>query len=214
MAAYYTLVRNLLSNYIFSIGSAIGAYNPYTEGHSLRVAYRAMLIGRAMGLDKNELSLLVFSAVLHDVGKIGIPQQILLKKGKLTDEEFAVMKRHPIEGEKIVTPINKEAAKIIRHHHEKWNGKGYPDGLKGEEIPLLSRIITVADVFDALTTDRPYRKAYTVEEALEIMINEKGETFDPHILDVFLSLPRDVIMKKKLCRKDIEEMQNIITNMY
>ncbi len=214
MAAYYTLVRNLLANYIFSIGNAISAYDPYTEGHSLRVAYLSMLIGSKMGLGENELSLLVFSAVLHDVGKLGISQQILLKKGKLTKEEFAVMKRHPIEGKKIVAPINEEAAKIIRHHHEKWNGKGYPDGLKGEEIPLLSRIITVADVFDALTTDRPYRKAYTTGKALEIMISEKGETFDPHVLDVFLSLSRDIIMKKELCRKDIEEMQNIITNMY
>ncbi len=214
MAAYYTLVKSLLVNYIFSIGSAISAYDPYTEGHSLRVAYLSMLIGSKMGLSNSDLSLLVFSAVLHDVGKIGMPRKILLKPVKLSDDEFAVMKRHPIEGEKIVAPINKEAAKIIRHHHEKWNGKGYPDGLKGEEIPLLSRIITVADVFDALTTDRPYRKAFGLEKALEIMISEKGKTFDPHILDVFLTLSKNLIMKKELGRKDIEEMQNIITNMY
>jgi HD-GYP domain-containing protein (c-di-GMP phosphodiesterase class II)/sensor domain CHASE-containing protein len=211
---YYTKFKNMFANYIFSIGNAVGAYNPYTEQHSIRVGYLSMHIADKVGISKDEKALLLFSAVLHDVGKIGIPQEILLKPGKLTDAEMEVIKRHPVEGEKIVKPINPEAAKIIRHHHERWDGTGYPDGLKGEQIPLLSRIITVADVFDALATDRPYRKAFGFEKAMEIMRENNGKMFDPKIFDVFLSIKTEILMKKELSKKDIEEMRETIIEIY
>ncbi len=210
---FYSNLKKSLINYIFSIGNAVNSYDPYTEWHSTRVAFYSMKIAEALRLSPKEKSTLLFAAVLHDVGKIGISREILLRKGTLSYEETEVMRKHPVVGERIVEPINKEAAKIIRHHHEKWNGKGYPDGLKGEEIPLLSRIIMVADVFDALTTDRPYRKAYTVEKALEIMINEKGKTFDPHILDVFLSMPKEIFDINAINKLTIEEMEKYIVEI-
>ncbi len=212
--SYYTQFKEMFANYIFSIGNAIESYNRYTELHSMRVGYLSMHIASKLKLNSDEKSLLLFSAILHDVGKIGIPQEILLKPGKLDPEERKMIERHPIEGEKIVMPINPGAAKIIRHHHERWDGTGYPDKLKGEEIPLLSRIITVADVFDALTTDRPYRPAYDLKKALKIMIEERGKIFDPEILDAFLTIETDILLKKELSEKDIEEMKQVITDIY
>ncbi len=209
----YSNIRKSLINYIFSVGNAVNSYDPYTEWHSTRVAFYSMKMAEALNLSIRKKGVLLLSAILHDVGKISIPRGILLKSGKLTDEEFAVIKKHPIVGERIVGPVNKEAAKIIRHHHEKWNGKGYPDGLKGEKIPLLSRIITVADVFDALTTNRPYRKAFTVEKALEIMVSGQGKMFDPRILGIFLSMPKDMLDINAINKLTIEEMENYIVEI-
>ena len=213
MIFLYSNIKKSLISYIFSVGNAVNSYDPYTEWHSTRVAFYSMKIAEALSLSVREKGILLLSAVLHDVGKISIPRDILLKQGKLTKEEFAVIKKHPLVGERIVEPINREAAKIIRHHHEKWNGKGYPDGLKGEEIPLLSRIITVADVFDALTTNRPYRKAFTVEKALGIMVSERGKMFDPCVLDIFLSFPKGTLDINAINKLTIEEMEKYIVEI-
>ncbi len=211
---YYSQFKNTLANYILSVGNAISAYDPYTEGHSLRVGFLSLHIARKLGLNQKEMGMLLFAAILHDVGKIGIPQEILLKPGKLGPDEMAVIRRHPAEGEKIVKPINPEAAKIIRHHHENWDGTGYPDGLKGEQIPLLSRIITVADVFDALTTNRPYRKAFDFKKAMDIMHRDKGKMFDPEIFEAFLTIKTEILLKKELDEEEIEEMRKIIEEIY
>ncbi len=209
----YTKVKKLFINYVFSMGNAVSSYDPYTEWHSTRVAYLSMLIAEKLKLNPQQKGLLLFTAVLHDVGKIAIPKDILLKNGKLTKEEYEIIKRHPIEGEKIVKPMDPRAAKIIRHHHEKWDGTGYPDGLKDGQIPLLSRIITIADVYDALTTNRPYRKAFSFKKAIEIMISERGKAFEPGILDIFLTLPEDVLKIKQLNALKIEEMEDYLLEM-
>ncbi len=211
---YQEQFKEILANYVLSIGNATSAYDSYTEWHSMRVGYLSLAIGEKMRLSKEQISLLLFSAILHDVGKIGIPREILQKPGKLTEAEFEIIKRHPVEGEKIVKPINPEAAKIIRHHHEHWDGSGYPDRLKGEEIPLLSRIITVADVFDALITDRTYRKAFDQEKAIRIMKEGSGKLFDPNILSIFLMLDREILSRKELFGEDIDKIRRIIAESY
>ena len=127
---------------------------------------------------------------LHDIGKIGIPDNILLKPGSLTEEEYTVVKKHPVSGSNIIGHLGMwtDEQSIIRHHHERYDGKGYPDGLKGKEIPFLSRILSVADVFDALTTDRAYRKKMEDEVAVEIIKENDGSQFDPEIVAVFMDL--------------------------
>ena len=212
--SYNSQLKDTLTNYIFSIANVTRSYDPYTEGHSIRVAYLAMRIGEKLSLGAEEKAKLLLSATLHDVGKVGVSRNILLKPGKLTKEEFEMIKQHSVEGEKIVSPIDPTAAKIIRHHHEKWNGAGYPDGLNDGQIPLLSRIITVADIFDSLTTDRPYRKAFGFDKAMEIMIEERGKTFDPNIFDAFLTLQKGILMKKEITEKDMDKMQQIIVEGY
>lgn len=159
--------------------------DPYTKGHSANVTHYSLEIGKALGLTSNQLEKLEKAALFHDIGKIVTPDKILLKPTKLTEEEYEVIKLHPTVGYLILKEIKRfeEVATAVKHHHERWDGSGYPDGLKGEEIPLLSRIIAVADVFDALTSDRPYRKGLTADEALKIIMKER-EKYDPKVLEV------------------------------
>jgi len=170
---------------------AIEAKDQYTRGHSDRVSTMAMEISRIIEADCSEFDL-EFASKLHDIGKIGISDWILCKPGQLTDEETAEIRRHPEIGADILKPmpIFEHLIPAIRHHHERFDGNGYPDRLKGNEIPLLSRIITVADTFDALTSNRPYRKATSVENALEIIYTLKGSQLDPEIVEAFLAIPR------------------------
>jgi HD-GYP domain-containing protein (c-di-GMP phosphodiesterase class II) len=188
-ASLYKELDELFLSSIRAIVEAIDAKDPYTKGHSARVVEYALLIGEGMELDKESLKDLELSAVLHDVGKIGIPDRILSKPGLLNDEEYSYMKRHPEFGAEIVEPIKKLQGLVpnILHHHEKFDGTGYPMGLNGDNIPLVARIIAIADSFDAMTSDRPYRPRMDVKVALgEIKKNRKTQ-FDPELADVFVS---------------------------
>ena len=161
-----------------------------TEGHSRRVVDMTLELARKMGFDEAELITIQRGALLHDIGKIGIPDAILLKPGPLTEEEWKEMRRHPELGYDMLYPIEylRPSLAIPLYHHEKYDGSGYPLGKKGEEIPLEARIFTVVDVYDALTSDRPYRKAWTREEALEYIKEQRGSHFDPQVVDMFLDM--------------------------
>lgn len=162
----------------------------YTCSHSFQVKQIALAIGQEMGLSRKVLDQIAISALLHDIGKIGIPEQILNKPGRLTDEEYKIIQQHPQIGYDTLKKIEsfQEIAVYIRHHHEAWNGSGYPDHHKGEEIPLISRILAVADVYEALTSNRVYRKAMTRQEALDIMVKGDNKQFDPVVLKAFLAV--------------------------
>jgi len=179
--------KQLFMNSIRAIANAIDAKDPYTRGHSERVSAYSMIIAREAGLDERMLRIIEISSLLHDVGKIGIEDKILRKPGALTNDEFAVMKTHPGKGGEILgsIPQMKEIIPGIRHHHEKWSGGGYPDGLVGEQIPGIARIIGVSDAFDAMTTNRPYQKAMTFPMAAA-RINELAVTvYDSRIVEAF-----------------------------
>ena len=160
----------------------------YTAVHSQQVAELAVEIGMEMGLSQREIENIEIAARVHDIGKVAVPDRILLKPGPLSDEEWAIMKRHPvisaelIEGLEIYGPV----VDAVRHEHERWDGSGYPDGLKGEEIPLLARIIAAADIYNALTTDRPYRKAFSAERTVAILEGMRGTDLDPQVADALL----------------------------
>jgi putative nucleotidyltransferase with HDIG domain len=159
-----------------------------TEDHSQRVTKLTLLIARKMGIKDEELVHVKRGALLHDIGKMGVPDSILLKPGPLTDEEWVVMRRHPSHAHEMLSRIDylRPALDIPYCHHEKWNGTGYPRGLKGKEIPLPARIFAVVDVYDALTSERPYRKAWNEEEAVKYIREESGKHFDPQVVEVFL----------------------------
>jgi putative two-component system response regulator len=166
-----------------------------TGQHTKRVATIAVAIGRSMGLDHHTLELLRWSSPLHDVGKIGIPDSVLLKAGRLTDAEMEIMKAHTTIGARILmggqSPLVQMAETIALNHHERWNGKGYPRQLSGEDIPLEARIVAVADVFDALTHTRPYREAWSIEATRTEIKEGSGKHFDPEIATIFLELSKD-----------------------
>lgn len=175
---------------ILSLANATEAKDPYTEGHTGRVSNYCLLLGKALNLEKMDLRALEMGGILHDIGKIGILDVILNKNGKLTAEEYEKMKLHPVIGYKIVQPLKSFARvlPIVRHHHERYDGKGYPDGLKQEEIPLLARITAVADVYDAITTDRPYRPAMSLPEVWETMTQMSGRHLDLELVKIFMEL--------------------------
>jgi HD-GYP domain-containing protein (c-di-GMP phosphodiesterase class II) len=143
-----------------------------------------------MGLSDNDIENIRKAALLHDIGKISVPDHILMKPGKLSEEEMEVIKKHPANGAKIIEPVEplKHATKIIKHHQECYNGTGYPEGLRGKEIPLGARIIAVADAFGAMTTDRPYRRALSIGEAVKELKKCAGTQFDPHLVEIFISI--------------------------
>ncbi|MBI2921130.1 MAG: HD domain-containing protein [Planctomycetes bacterium] len=185
-------LENLFFESIRTIVAALEAKDRYTCGHSERVTTYAVEIARAMDWTEKDLNTLNLSALLHDVGKIGIPERVLLKPGKLTAEEYEIMKQHPVIGAEIIKHLKNAASIIggIRYHHERWDGMGYPDGLKAEQIPLMARIIQMADSYDAMTSHRPYRKGLTHEEVVSEVERCKGSQFDPKIAEVFLRLVR------------------------
>lgn len=162
----------------------------YTKGHSERVANYAIMLAKALGLKGKTLERIRLAGLLHDIGKIGIPDKVLNKPSNLTPEEFEEIKTHPMRGVEIISNLSylQEIVPWIRFHHEAWNGSGYPEGLKMDEIPIEARILAVADVYDALTTKRAYREAFSKEEAINIMKEMKGEKLDPELVDLFLSL--------------------------
>jgi putative two-component system response regulator len=161
-----------------------------TGDHIVRMSRYSALIAEKLRLPAEEVQNLLYASPMHDIGKIGIPDSILMKPGKLTEEEFETIKTHPTIGEKILADskaaVLKLAGQIALSHHEKWNGRGYPQGLAGDNIPLTARIVGLVDVFDALTSKRPYKDPFPVEVALDIIKKDRGEHFDPDVVDVFL----------------------------
>lgn len=156
---------------IFSLALAVEAKDPYTQGHCARLAHYSVVVGRRMGFDEEDLQSFRRGGILHDIGKIGIPENILLKPGPLDEDEMEEMRLHPVKGEQICKPLHSlsRALPVIRNHHERWDGRGYPDGLVAEDIPIGARIIAAVDYYDALVTDRPYRKALPIDEALRML---------------------------------------------
>jgi len=171
-----------------------------TRRHARWITDLALRVGNELGLGEHSLKRLELGALLHDIGKIGIPSDILAKPGRLTAEERAIMETHPELGARIIAPIDRlqEVGAIVRHCHERWDGGGYPDGLADENIPLESRIIFVCDAYHAMTTDRPYRKRLSVEEACRRLRESAGTQFDPAVVDVFLSLSWDDVAEERL----------------
>jgi putative nucleotidyltransferase with HDIG domain len=174
-----------------ALSNAVEARDAYTGKHAERVAAYGIEISRAIGLQLADGHELEFGFLLHDIGKVAIPDAILYKPGKLTEKERALMAQHPVIGSEIVRDISflGDAAKVVRSHHERWDGDGYPDGLAGEEIPLAARVFSVADVLDALTTDRPYRPASTLAVARGMIQDGAGSQFDPRVVDAFMAMP-------------------------
>jgi HD-GYP domain-containing protein (c-di-GMP phosphodiesterase class II) len=182
--------RELFMGSIQMLAGAVDEKDPYTRGHSDRVTRYSLLIAKEMKLDATFMETLQISAQLHDVGKIGIEDHILKKPGALTEEEFEVMKTHTTKGANILRPVTQLAEMLpgIELHHEALDGRGYPYGLQGEQIPLLARVIAVGDTFDALTTNRPYQQAHTPEQALQIIKNLAGKRLDPQAVQALLAV--------------------------
>jgi putative two-component system response regulator len=176
---------------LFSLALSIEAKDPYTKGHCDRLSAYSKALGQRLGLPQEQCVALRRAGVVHDIGKIGVPEHILIKNGPLTESEWAVMKGHPVAGERICSPLKsfRQVLPIIRHHHEKLDGSGYPDGLKGDKIPLTARVLQITDIYDALITDRPYRKALRHAEAIRTMRNEaKRGWWDNSLIDEFEAL--------------------------
>jgi putative two-component system response regulator len=177
---------------LFSLAKTVEAKDEYTQGHVERVSKLAIALGKKMGLSEEEMEALRYGGILHDIGKIGIPGNILNKPGPLSPEEWEVMKNHPVAGYNICLPLKKNlgyALEVIRHHHEKLDGSGYPDGIKDEEISTAARIMAVVDIYDALVTDRPYRNGMPLEKAVEILQQDaKDEKLDPVVVNYLIEV--------------------------
>jgi putative two-component system response regulator len=178
---------------LFSLARSIEGKDPYTHGHCERLAEYSARLGEQLGLSEDQITALRRGGVVHDVGKIAVPDAILLKPGRLTPGEWTIIREHSVVGERICAPLKsfRFVLPIIRHHHEKLDGSGYPDGLRGDAIPVTARVLQIVDVYDALTTDRPYKKAFSVTDALQTMKEEVAKGWwDPHIFDQFERLVR------------------------
>jgi cyclic di-GMP phosphodiesterase len=180
------LTRSYMAT-VRALSNAVEARDAYTGKHAERVAAYGIEIARALGLPQPDDPEIEFGFLLHDIGKVAMPDAILFKPGALTVEERALMARHPVVGAEIVDGIEflTEASKVVRSHHERWDGTGYPDGLTGEAIPLPARVFAVADVLDALTTDRPYRPRMSLADARALIVGASGTHFDPGVVDAF-----------------------------
>lgn len=183
-------LRHTFTSAVTSLARSLEARDAYTSGHSLRVRKYALLLANEVGLDSHSQKRLSLAAKLHDIGKIGLAEGILNKPAKLTEEEFNLVKEHPVVGERILRPIirNRVVLSAIRSHHERFDGAGYPDRLKGEEIPFLARIIAIADCYDALTSSRAYRNAMTQGDALALLNDNVGSQFDPQLVPPFIRM--------------------------
>lgn len=187
------LFNNLEKAYLDTLSAltnAIDAKDSYTRGHSDRVTELSVRLAKEAKLDNSDLEKIRLGGMLHDIGKIGIPESILNKPGRLDDQEFEVIKSHPVLGVSILGSVEflQNVVPIIKHHHERYDGRGYPDKLNGAEIPYLARIVSIADTYDAMTTNRPYRKALTIEESLREIERCKGTQFDPELADLFIQM--------------------------
>jgi putative two-component system response regulator len=193
---------------IYRLSKAAEYKDEDTGAHIQRMSHYAVAIAREMGLDDRYVETLLYASPMHDVGKIGIPDHILLKPGKLNPDEWEIMKQHTIIGGKILSGSDAEFIKLAEviafTHHEKWDGSGYPKGLKGEEIPLAGRVTAIADVFDALTSMRPYKEPFSIEKSFTIIKDERGDHFDPDIVDAFFAIENEILSIKKKY-KDINQ---------
>jgi putative nucleotidyltransferase with HDIG domain len=190
------LYEQINENYLKTIAAlaqAIDARDPYTKFHSENVTKYSMAMAKEMNFNHQEQEILKRAALLHDVGKIGIRDNVLLKESKLTPEEFEIMKTHPVKGEEILKSLSflRDVSTLMRHHHERYDGTGYPDKIKGHEIELGARIMAVADTFDAMTTDRPYRKALSLNDAIVELERFKNMQFDPDVVDCFVKILKE-----------------------
>ncbi len=204
----YDDIQRFSVSVVRALTLALDARDPYTAGHSGRVCRYSLWVGKKFGINESQCRELERSALMHDVGKIAVPDHVLNKPDKLSDEEFDIMKEHPATAVKMLSKIEPKrfmvnALKTARSHHEKFNGAGYPDHLKGEEIPFYSRIVAVADAFDAMTSDRPYRKKMTYRQAAEELIRCKGSHFDPDVVNKFIE-----VLKERDLLKDEGEGQD------
>jgi putative nucleotidyltransferase with HDIG domain len=199
IALYENIYENLFAT-LYAFVRAIEARDPYTEQHSNRVTRIAMALCKAMGGTQEEQEILNVAGQLHDIGKIGIRDDILLKPGRLTDEEFRIIKEHPVIGANIVERLGlwDREKSIIKWHHERFDGKGYPDGIAGDQIPMLARILSVADVYDAVASDRAYRRRMEEAEILRIMYGGSGSQFDPTVIDAFRTLYDQGVLKEMI----------------
>jgi len=214
VATHLSLVRaDELKQSRLEIVQRLGLAAEYKDNetglHVIRMSHYSALMARALGFDEEAIEELLHASPMHDVGKIGIPDNILQKPGKLTPEEWEIMQEHPVIGARIIGNHTKGllrmAYDIALTHHEKWDGSGYPQGLVGEEIPLVGRIVAIADVFDALTTERPYKKAWPVNEAVAYIREQSGKHFDPALVEVFLSqLPEILKVKERWAEKPVK----------
>lgn len=182
-------LRNAFLGAVKALAEALDAKDPYTNGHSRRMTEIVVVLAQEMMLPEKMISKVRLAGLVHDIGKIGVSEEILHKRGKLSDEEFDSIKDHPGVGERILRPIvsDKEVLAIVKHHHERFSGEGYPEGIAGESIPLGARLLAVADAYDAMTSNRPYRDALTPEKARSLLLANRGSQFDPEIVDVFIS---------------------------
>ena len=195
-ARLYDRLKETFHSLVHALAETIEKRDPYTGGHTKRVMNYSLAIGKELGLSDIETENLKLAAILHDIGKIGIRDNILLKSVGLTDEEYAVIKMHTVYGKEVLNHIKnlKDIIPGVLYHHERYDGKGYPEGLKGDEIDIIARIIAVADVFDAMTTDRPYRKALSLGTAIEELEKNAGTQFDPEVVNAFFSACKNDIM--------------------
>jgi len=189
-ARLYQKIQDSYFEIVKALAQAIEAKDPYTHGHSEGVMKYAVLIAQKLGLQEREKESLRYAAILHDIGKIGVRGIVLNNPNGLTNDEYNEVKKHPLIGEGIIKPIEllQPIRPLMRHHHEWYNGKGYPDGLSGENIPLGARILAVADAYDAMKSDRPYRKALTEETAIQELKRGSGNQFEPKIVEIFLKI--------------------------
>lgn len=179
---------------LLTLSNAIDVRDPYTAGHSERVTTLSLRLASKLGMSDEKMRALEYAALFHDIGKLGIPEAILLKAGKLTEDEFEMIKKHPDIGVSVLENIGflNDALPIIRHHHERYCGSGYPEGLAGDLIPLGSRIIAIADTYDAMTSDRPYRKGLGHKIAIQEIERNRGIQFDSRLVDLFLEIECDI----------------------
>jgi len=190
MTRHERSTRDFHRKLIMTLLRILEYHEPYTKGHSERVADYSVRIAKRLGLSDETVEKIYWSALMHDIGKVAVSKEILNKKQRLSEEDYEKIKQHPVVASELLEGYAglTEYAKIIRHHHERWDGKGYPDGLKGEEIPLESRIMAVADAFDAMTSDRPYRKTLSVEVAKDQLIRGSKTQFDDRLVRIMISI--------------------------
>ncbi len=180
-------------NTLLSLNLVLEAKHPYTRGHTQRVTQYSLMVAKTMGLGEEDIRMIRDGATLHDIGKVGVSEEILNKKGKLSDEELQQIRKHPIIGDEIISPIRflAHTRPIIRHHHERIDGKGWPDGVDGRNLPLVVRLVSVTDAFDAMTSMRPYRQPLTYDRICDEMTENSGTQFDPDVVEVMLKLIRE-----------------------
>jgi HD-GYP domain-containing protein (c-di-GMP phosphodiesterase class II) len=189
-AEHYEQLERTFVATVATLANALEANDEYTSSHARWITDMSLLVGRKLNLDRDGLKRLELGALFHDIGKIGIPSEILRKPGPLTDEEFEIVKEHPELGERILAPIDRlaDVRPIVRACHERWDGLGYPDGKAGVDIPIEARIVLVCDAFHAMTSDRPYRKRLPNEEAIRRLVEASGTQFDPRVVETFVGL--------------------------